>query len=274
MAATSLRNLVAGNGTASLTSGSKVLTFSQSQSFKEGATISCANGQLFTIDVGSGTLWTAMQVAAATATGQSFDTTDPSTSRARGSGIIVPNGLHNLYYADRDDAGAPDWFFYVDTLFPENGVHPYTKDWYAGPPWVSSKTVQVFIPDLPTRLRILEGAHRGANGTASNPDSRLDSLESKLVPIGCIAINALSSVPTGWLRCDGSAVSRSMYADLFNGIGVTYGSGDGTTTFNVPNLSGPGPSLTYMIKATVNLDGGQGPYTYAQLLVQGDQAPA
>lgn len=47
-----------------------------------------------------------------------------------------------------------------------------------------------------------------------------------------------SSAPTGWLDCDGSAVSRSTYADLFTAIGTTYGSGDGSSTFNVPDIRG------------------------------------
>lgn len=45
-----------------------------------------------------------------------------------------------------------------------------------------------------------------------------------------------SAVPGGWLLCDGSAVSRTTYAELFAVIGTTYGSGDGSTTFNLPDL--------------------------------------
>ena len=44
--------------------------------------------------------------------------------------------------------------------------------------------------------------------------------------------------PSGYLICDGSPVSRSTYPDLFAAVGTTYGSGDGSTTFNLPNLSG------------------------------------
>jgi len=43
------------------------------------------------------------------------------------------------------------------------------------------------------------------------------------------------SAPTGYLECDGSAVSRTTYADLFTAIGTTYGSGDGSSTFNLPD---------------------------------------
>ena len=47
-----------------------------------------------------------------------------------------------------------------------------------------------------------------------------------------------TTVPDGFLLCDGSAVSRTTYAELFQVIGTTYGSGDGSTTFNVPDLRG------------------------------------
>jgi microcystin-dependent protein len=46
------------------------------------------------------------------------------------------------------------------------------------------------------------------------------------------------SVPGGWLNCDGSAIDRTIYADLFAAIGTTFGAGDGSTTFNIPNLRG------------------------------------
>ncbi len=56
------------------------------------------------------------------------------------------------------------------------------------------------------------------------------------IPIGVVQAFAGSTVPDGWLLCDGSAVSRTDYADLYAVIGDTYGAGDGSTTFNVPNL--------------------------------------
>ena len=51
-----------------------------------------------------------------------------------------------------------------------------------------------------------------------------------------------STAPTGWLLCDGSAVSRTTYAALFAVIGTTYGPGDGSTTFNVPDMNGRVPA--------------------------------
>lgn len=58
------------------------------------------------------------------------------------------------------------------------------------------------------------------------------------VPAGAIQAYAGSTAPSGWLACDGSAVSRTTYADLFSAIGTTWGAGDGSTTFNVPDFRG------------------------------------
>lgn len=58
------------------------------------------------------------------------------------------------------------------------------------------------------------------------------------VPSGTIASFPTSTVPTDWLECNGSAVSRTTYASLFAVIGSNYGSGDGSTTFNLPDLRG------------------------------------
>jgi microcystin-dependent protein len=59
-----------------------------------------------------------------------------------------------------------------------------------------------------------------------------------LLPAGAVMPFAMNSAPTGWLAANGSAVSRTTYADLFGAIGTTYGSGDGSTTFTLPDLRG------------------------------------
>lgn len=56
------------------------------------------------------------------------------------------------------------------------------------------------------------------------------------VPPGTMAMWGTASAPTGWLLCDGSAVSRSTYATLFGVIGTAFGAGDGSTTFNLPDM--------------------------------------
>jgi microcystin-dependent protein len=58
------------------------------------------------------------------------------------------------------------------------------------------------------------------------------------MPVGCVLAFARTNPPAGWLECDGSAVSRTTYLNLFDNIGTLYGSGDGTNTFNLPNFKG------------------------------------
>ena len=58
------------------------------------------------------------------------------------------------------------------------------------------------------------------------------------VPTGSVHIMATTTAPSGYLKCNGAAVSRTTYADLFAIIGTTHGAGDGSTTFNVPDLRG------------------------------------
>lgn len=56
--------------------------------------------------------------------------------------------------------------------------------------------------------------------------------------VGEIKMFAFETPPIGWFECDGSAKSRTTYAELFARIGITHGQGDGSTTFNVPNYRG------------------------------------
>ena len=58
------------------------------------------------------------------------------------------------------------------------------------------------------------------------------------VPTGSVHIMATTTAPSGYLKCNGAAVSRTTYADLFAIIGTTHGEGDGSSTFNVPDLRG------------------------------------
>jgi microcystin-dependent protein len=58
------------------------------------------------------------------------------------------------------------------------------------------------------------------------------------VPAGAIMAFAMNSAPSGWLAANGQFVSRSGFSELWAAIGTTYGAGDGTTTFNLPDLRG------------------------------------
>ena len=75
------------------------------------------------------------------------------------------------------------------------------------------------------------------------PAADLTALEDEVAshaPIntGDIIVRPVNSIPTGFLECDGSAIDRTAYADLFAVIGETYGIGDGSTTFELPDLRG------------------------------------
>lgn len=59
-----------------------------------------------------------------------------------------------------------------------------------------------------------------------------------VAPPGVVLPYAGTTAPSGWLLCYGQAISRATYAALFSAIGTTYGGGDGSTTFNVPDLRG------------------------------------
>ena len=58
------------------------------------------------------------------------------------------------------------------------------------------------------------------------------------VPTGSVHLMATTTVPSGYLKCNGAAISRTTYSDLFGLIGTAHGAGDGSTTFNVPDLRG------------------------------------
>lgn len=69
-------------------------------------------------------------------------------------------------------------------------------------------------------------------------DADFDARITNSAPAGKISGYGGTTAPAGWLMCDGSAVSRTTYASLFAVIGTSYGAGDGSTTFNLPNGKG------------------------------------
>jgi microcystin-dependent protein len=101
----------------------------------------------------------------------------------------------------------------------------------ASGPNVHSSFEKLF-EDTRTRVLLVERrlATQGGGGSGA----------SAVAP-GMIQVYGGGSVPAGWLLCDGAAISRTQYSALFNAIGTTYGAGDGSTTFNVPDLRGRVP---------------------------------
>lgn len=99
-------------------------------------------------------------------------------------------------------------------------------------------------------LNILDGATLSTtelnyvDGVTSAIQTQINTLSSNLgsaVPTGTVSMFAGTTAPTGYLICDGTAVSRTTYAALFTAISTTYGAGDTTTTFNLPDLRGRAP---------------------------------
>lgn len=76
------------------------------------------------------------------------------------------------------------------------------------------------------------------NGRVDDADKLAGHLPTWYAPPGMLAPYAGQTAPEGWLLCDGSAVSRTTYAALYAVIGTTYGAGNGSTTFTLPDLRG------------------------------------
>lgn len=101
------------------------------------------------------------------------------------------------------------------------------------------------------------GCCTGSTGsTGSQPDTIPPPTSLQILPYpmdfvpppGTILHNTVNFVPPGYLLCDGSAVSRNDYVLLFNMVGVFYGNGDGSTTFNLPNLVTPSHPYQYIMR--------------------------
>jgi microcystin-dependent protein len=96
------------------------------------------------------------------------------------------------------------------------------------------------------QLAVAAGGTQSAKFTATGMEvpgtlavtGALSGGTGQLVPTGTVLDYAGATEPTGFLFCYGQAISRATYAALFAVLGTTYGSGDGTTTFNVPDLRG------------------------------------
>ena len=97
-------------------------------------------------------------------------------------------------------------------------------------------------------------------------------ISSDNIPVGSIIWSANASVPAGYLLCNGASVGRDTYPELFAAIGTTYGEGDGSTTFNLPDLIGrfiEGASTAGTVKAAAapNITGAIESYNTSTLAV-------
>lgn len=143
---------------------------------------------------------------------------------------------------------------------------PRSSGVYSAPPGttvaanttIESAKYNAFVADLVADANAPRPVSAGGTD-ASTPDGALNSLGGTTVgkdvfraatkaaarqaigaelPAGAVAYFIMSAAPTGWLKANGAAVSRTTYADLFAAIGTSFGAGDGSTTFNVPDFRG------------------------------------
>lgn len=106
----------------------------------------------------------------------------------------------------------------------------------------SSATITTILASEFYTIDFLAGGQGIALGKAADKsgfDVNMDTFHPALA--GAIQMFAGTTAPNGWLICDGSAVSRTKYARLFSVLGTTYGAGDGSTTFNIPDMRGRFP---------------------------------
>lgn len=104
-------------------------------------------------------------------------------------------------------------------------------------------------------VALLDDRDRWVEDNLAAIDSRVSTLSG--LPSGALLDWAGPTPPEGFLICDGAAVSRTTYPNLFAAIGITWGAGDGSNTFNLPDLRGrtaigvgTGPGLTARVIGT------------------------
>jgi microcystin-dependent protein len=120
----------------------------------------------------------------------------------------------------------------LDPTIPWDKYQPFIHVLVAG---------QALIPDQPINANAYSMVANTVVDGSITYAKLAPSVQSVTTPPGAVIAFAGSTPPTGWLLCDGSAVSRTTYSGLFQSIGITWGSGDGVTTFNLPDLRGRAP---------------------------------
>ena len=121
----------------------------------------------------------------------------------------------------------------------------YPSNGNAGTGTPATRPGQYWFHQIGEELRavIVAGSLAPDSGTLTQVRDAISAMidsavAGALMPAGAIAYVSQTAVPTGWIKANGAAVSRTTYATLFAAIGTTFGVGDGSTTFNLPDLRG------------------------------------
>jgi microcystin-dependent protein len=116
-----------------------------------------------------------------------------------------------------------------------SGLFSQATGLVTGSYYYPSATAGAYLNSVPTSIASPIGLAISATEMIINPPA---NNSPSLVPSGTVMAYAPSSTPTGYLLCTGQAVSRATYYSLYSAIGIQYGQGDGSTTFNVPDYQG------------------------------------
>ncbi len=147
-----------------------------------------------------------------------------------GTGVVIPNGITTTVYCDGTN------FFTALS----GTVGNFTVNGTLGVTGALTGTTGVFSGAISSVSPAFTGTPTAPTASAGTNTTQIATTAFVLangVPTGGLIMWSTASAPSGFLLCDGSAVSRSTYAALFAIVSTTFGSGDGTTTFNVPNYT-------------------------------------
>jgi hypothetical protein len=164
---------------------------------------------------------------------------------------VLPRRGANIAAASTITIGYGGYFYCIGAATISN--IDFAADYQGRPVWLQISGTQTFVNSA---SMIVNGG--GSNYTAKDNDIALVISEGDAptgtvrvvffkgdgtavvpsAPPGAIDFFAANAAPTGWLKANGAAISRVSYAGLFATIGTTYGAGDGSTTFNIPDLRG------------------------------------
>lgn len=156
---------------------------------------------------------------------------DQTGEPASGVNLTVVDGVYSVALGGGSMAAMSPGVFAEGNLVLRVWFNDGTHNW------------QQLSPDQPlASVPYAMSVADGAVTTAKVQDGAITNAklaaEVATVPTGSLIATARATAPDGWLICDGSAVSRITYAALFDAVGVSYGAGNGSTTFNLPDLRG------------------------------------
>jgi len=168
-----------------------------------------------------------------------------------GSPLLIPNGVTTIVYCDGTNgfyAGATGSAgnFLVNGTLTAAGETETGNMTIGGNLAVTGTTTFTGIPSGPTATA----------GTSTTQLATTAFVTQNSVLTGALIMWPTASAPSGYLLCNGSAVSRTTYAALFAVVGTTFGAGDGSTTFNLPNYADRMPIGAGTIAASIGASGG------------------